>query len=232
MRFSSRSIRRARSAKPRPPATKRAVSASGTIVSARSGETEDTSIVHLAIGWGAGQLKVGSFARSERMAKWNEALADRGGARSGGALRRTRRNADAPAGDEAGRAGVWRQRMTAKSLSIEGGALAIPEPDASGVRVYKGIPYAAPPLGPLRWRPPEPVRAVDRRAAHRAPSGRIRCRASSGTTSTPTRAGVSEDCLYLNVWTPAAPGDGAALADDGLDSRRRVCRRLRGRAAL
>ncbi len=46
----------------------------GTIVSARSGETEDTTIVHLAIGWGAGQLKVGSFARSERMAKWNEAL--------------------------------------------------------------------------------------------------------------------------------------------------------------
>jgi enolase len=46
----------------------------GTIVSARSGETEDTSIVHLAIGWSAGQLKVGSFARSERMAKWNEAL--------------------------------------------------------------------------------------------------------------------------------------------------------------
>jgi enolase len=44
------------------------------IVSARSGETEDTTIVHLAIGWGAGQLKVGSFARSERMAKWNEAL--------------------------------------------------------------------------------------------------------------------------------------------------------------
>jgi enolase len=46
----------------------------GAIVSARSGETEDTTIVHLAIGWGAGQLKVGSFARSERMAKWNEAL--------------------------------------------------------------------------------------------------------------------------------------------------------------
>jgi len=44
------------------------------IVSARSGESEDTSIVHLAVGWGVGQLKVGSFARSERMAKWNEAL--------------------------------------------------------------------------------------------------------------------------------------------------------------
>ena len=44
------------------------------IVSARSGETEDTTIVHLAIAWGTGQLKVGSFARGERMAKWNEAL--------------------------------------------------------------------------------------------------------------------------------------------------------------
>jgi enolase len=46
----------------------------GTIVSARSGETEDVTIAHLAIGWDAGQLKVGSFARSERMAKWNECL--------------------------------------------------------------------------------------------------------------------------------------------------------------
>jgi enolase len=45
-----------------------------SIVSARSGETEDVTIVHLAVGWGAPQLKVGSFARSERMAKWNEAL--------------------------------------------------------------------------------------------------------------------------------------------------------------
>ncbi|MHB8528594.1 MAG: phosphopyruvate hydratase [Caulobacteraceae bacterium] len=45
-----------------------------TIVSARSGETEDVAIAHLAVGWDAGQLKVGSFARSERMAKWNELL--------------------------------------------------------------------------------------------------------------------------------------------------------------
>ena len=46
----------------------------GTIVSARSGETEDVTIAHLAVGWNAGQFKVGSFARSERMAKWNEVL--------------------------------------------------------------------------------------------------------------------------------------------------------------
>jgi len=44
------------------------------IVSARSGESEDVSIVHLAVGWGVPQLKVGSFSRSERMAKWNEGL--------------------------------------------------------------------------------------------------------------------------------------------------------------
>jgi enolase len=44
------------------------------VVSARSGETEDVTIVHLAVGWGVPQLKVGSFTRSERMAKWNEGL--------------------------------------------------------------------------------------------------------------------------------------------------------------
>ena len=46
----------------------------GGIASARSGETEDVTIVQLAVGWGVPQLKVGSFARSERMAKWNEGL--------------------------------------------------------------------------------------------------------------------------------------------------------------
>jgi enolase len=44
------------------------------IVSARSGETEDAFISHLAVATNAGQLKVGSFARSERMVKWNELL--------------------------------------------------------------------------------------------------------------------------------------------------------------
>jgi enolase len=45
-----------------------------SIVSARSGETEDVFLSHLATGWDGGQIKVGSFARSERMAKWNELL--------------------------------------------------------------------------------------------------------------------------------------------------------------
>lgn len=67
-----------------------------TIVSARSGETEDVAIVHLATGWNAGQLKVGSFARSERMAKWNEGIrietaANRPGGFAGAAALRRRR---------------------------------------------------------------------------------------------------------------------------------------------
>lgn len=59
--------------------TKQAVQAArdksmGAVVSARSGESEDVSIAHIAVGWGVSQLKVGSITRSERNAKWNECL--------------------------------------------------------------------------------------------------------------------------------------------------------------
>src|SRR5262249_49964683 len=56
----------------------------GTVVSARSGETEDVLVTHLAVGWNAGQLKVGSVARSEGVARWNGGL--RSGRRGGAAL--------------------------------------------------------------------------------------------------------------------------------------------------
>lgn len=46
----------------------------GTIISHRSGETEDTSIAHLAVGMATGQIKTGSLSRSERLAKYNELL--------------------------------------------------------------------------------------------------------------------------------------------------------------
>ncbi|MCS6877328.1 MAG: phosphopyruvate hydratase [Geminicoccaceae bacterium] len=73
----------------------------GGIVSARSGESEDTTIVHLCVGWGVPQLKVGAMARGERTAKWNEALrieetlGPRARFSGGAALRRPVRGDDA-----------------------------------------------------------------------------------------------------------------------------------------
>jgi len=70
------------------------------------------------------------------------------------------------------------------------------------VRTFKGIPYAAPPVGPLRWRPPQPVSpwAGVRRAADYGP------RAMQGRIYSDMifhDDGPSEDCLYLNLWMPA-----------------------------
>jgi para-nitrobenzyl esterase len=100
--------------------------------------------------------------------------------------------------------------LMAKSLSIETGALAIPEPDASGVRVYKGIPYAAPPIGPLRWRPPEPVATwTGLRPTHGFGAHSVQGVVWDDIDL--SGAATSEDCLYLNIWTPAVPGENARL---------------------
>ena len=75
------------------------------------------------------------------------------------------------------------------------------EPE-SGLRVFRGIPFAAPPVGELRWKSPQPVtswgevRNADRfgpRAMQLPIFGDMNFRSN----------GMSEDCLYLNVWTPA-----------------------------
>ena len=65
-----------------------------------------------------------------------------------------------------------------------------------GLTVYKGIPFAAPPVGDLRWRAPQPAAKWEgvRPAAKFAPAP---------MQAWPTASGKSEDCLYLNVWTPA-----------------------------
>jgi len=85
--------------------------------------------------------------------------------------------------------------------------------DAS-VRVFKGIPYAAPPVGDLRWRAPQPaahwegVRKADQFGPNCTAGGGAGGRGGKGKAAAPTGPAPSEDCLYVNVWTPAkAAGD-------------------------
>ena len=60
--------------------------------------------------------------------------------------------------------------------------------------VYKGIPFAAPPVGDFRWKAPQPVVAW---------SGVRECKEFGPNPMQGNGEGCSEDCLYLNVWTPA-----------------------------
>src|SRR5258708_35441220 len=95
---------------------------------------------------------------------------------------------------------------TDTTVKTEGGPG--PGPAAGGVRVFKGIPYAAPPVGDLRWKPPQPVvpwHGVRDGSAYAAecpqtqyPAGSIYIRPLQPH---------SEDCLFLNVWTTAKAGD-------------------------
>jgi hypothetical protein len=90
----------------------------------------------------------------------------------------------------------------AEPLYVDGGAIADTPLDANGVRNFKGIPFAAPPVGNLRWREPQPVKPWqgERSADQFGP----RCMQTSRLGAIdPLNPRMSEDCLYLNVWTPA-----------------------------
>ena len=100
-------------------------------------------------------------------------------------------------------------------VTVEGGQLAgAPSPLGDEVMVYRGVPFAAPPVGDLRWRPPEPPAAWEgvRDATAAAPA----CMQNPLPAAVRTfyDAGVDrmdEDCLYLNVWTAAGPDDRAPV---------------------
>lgn len=84
-----------------------------------------------------------------------------------------------------------------KPVKVEGGLLQGAVED--GLTIYRGIPYAAPPIGDLRWRPPQsPPKWQGVRAADQYGRACIQTNAAIAKLPAP-----SEDCLYLNVWTPA-----------------------------
>jgi para-nitrobenzyl esterase len=91
-------------------------------------------------------------------------------------------------------------------IRVEGGLITGTPGWGWGVREYLGIPFAAPPVGDLRWRPPQPVqkwqgvRAVDRFS----PACIQRAQSPNSGSWNRGLINTSEDCLYLNLWTPAA----------------------------
>jgi para-nitrobenzyl esterase len=92
---------------------------------------------------------------------------------------------------------------SAASVRVEFGVL--DGVTANGLSIYKGVPYAKAPMGELRWREPQPVRPWRgvRKAASFAPA----CMQTGVSMPGETPPAVSEDCLYLNIWTPVRRAD-------------------------
>lgn len=99
--------------------------------------------------------------------------------------------------------GLAGHALAADRVKIDSGILEATTAPVNGVRSFKGIPFAAPPVGDLRWREPQPVKkwAGVRKADDFGP--RCMQRTAPGADYWFRSAAMSEDCLYLNVWTPA-----------------------------
>lgn len=117
-------------------------------------------------------------------------------------------------------------------VKVDGGKILGVETSIEGVYVFKGVPYAAPPIGNRRWKEPQPVipwdgvRPADDFSAAAVQDPHI-------GNSNPYNSEFffqgdppfSEDCLYLNVWTPA-PGERSRKLLSHLDPWRRIYGRL------
>ena len=100
----------------------------------------------------------------------------------------------------------------AEPIKLDAGLLAGSTESSAGVHAYKGIPFAAPPVGELRWREPQPV-AAWQGTRDASQFGNVCLQAAGPTEGPNARLNIavlpdspplSEDCLYLNVWTAAA----------------------------
>jgi para-nitrobenzyl esterase len=89
---------------------------------------------------------------------------------------------------------------TAQTVTSEAGGLKGSR--GGDLTVYKGVPYAAAPLGALRWRPPQP--AAPWKGTRKAEAFAPACMQTGVSMPGETPPAVSEDCLYLNIWAPRA----------------------------
>ncbi len=96
--------------------------------------------------------------------------------------------------------------LAAEPVKVTGGRIEGTTGTDPSVRVYRGVPFAAPPVGALRWKAPQPVTPWT--GVRKADTWGTRCvqAAMWGMPLVSREAGMGEDCLYLNVWTTARPG--------------------------
>jgi para-nitrobenzyl esterase len=98
---------------------------------------------------------------------------------------------------------AFQSSFAADRVKISDGLLETNAAPKDGVRSFKGIPFGRPPVGELRWREPQPVQSW--KGVRNADEFGPRCmqRTGPGADYWFRSSGMSEDCLYLNVWTPA-----------------------------